>query len=407
MGIADLLDQLDIKEPLPSYSPTLYRITGGKGEAVALAQLIYKCGKGNWGTVRMSSSDWANELGLTRSEFENLNDCINLLELGTAAKCQIGTIKKIAYTLNKQAVLDALKDPHVEYSICRKQRINTLNSTYQHVENNVSTCEKQRINTLETTYIKDIKSNKSNEEIKEPLTETSSVVPQLFKSDTMNQEAAKLTERNKSATTKPKKPKEPTDELTAEIHKYFCQSYDYLKKWYEAKYESPMLTYEKDFKNLKGTFRNLIDGSVNLQEAKRYTSEKCFNVVKYFVDNFDKLDSYHQKKFSLNHIATNWNELKESIQKYQPPVAKPNPNEPVPYVKPPPRQETHNGNWLPLGMTRQQYIDLCIEVGREQILNGNEPEDYNPYEVTHSLHKSIINLTPDQVKTILNRYDVQ
>ena len=35
MGIADMLDELEIKEPLPSYSPTLYRITGGKGEAVA------------------------------------------------------------------------------------------------------------------------------------------------------------------------------------------------------------------------------------------------------------------------------------------------------------------------------------------------------------------------------------
>lgn len=402
-----MLDELDIKEPLPSYSPTLYRITGGKGEAVALAQLIYKCAKSNWGTVRMSSTDWANELGLTRNEFENLNDCINLLELGTAVKCQIGTIKKIAYTLNEQAIKDALKNPYVEYSTCRKQRINTLNSTYQYVENNVSTSTKQRINTPKTTYIKDIKSNKTKEDIKEPLTETSSVVPDgLFKSDKLKELAEQAIGKNEQAKPKSKKPKEPTDPLTAEIHKYVCESYDYLKKWHDDKYESPMLSYDKDFKNLKGTFRKLIEGSSNFAEAKRVTPEKCFNGVKYFVDNFDKLDSFHQRKFNLNYIATNWDELKKSIQSYQAPVAKPNTFDPPPVVsvKLP---SIYNGVPLPIGIEVGQFRELSKDVYREKVMEGIiDDTNTSLTDFMQAYQYELRKLLPEQLKQILNDYGI-
>jgi hypothetical protein len=406
MGIADLLDQLDIKEPLPSYSPTLYRITSGKGEAVALAQLIYKCSKSGWGTVRMSSSDWANELGITRNEFENLNDCINLLELGTAIKCQIGTIKKIAYTLNEEAIKEALKNPHVEYSICRKQRINTLNSTYQHDENNVSTRTEQRINTFETTHIKEIKSNKSNEEIKEPLNEASSFGAFGLKTDFMQKAAEEAIQRGEPAKTKAKKPKEPTDELTSEIHKYTCQAHDYFKQWYEDKYQTSLVTWDKDFVNIKKTFRKLIDGSANLEEKKRLTPERCFLGVKYIIENFDKLHISKQNKLSLNYIATNWNELIPSIKNFQAPVERKNFNEPVKTVhtKLP---AYYNGYALPMGITTMQFEKLGELVYRDKIMDGLIDESFmSVYEFLEKYRGELKKITAEQLNQLMKDYEI-
>jgi hypothetical protein len=407
MGIADLLDQLDIKEPLPSYSPTLYRITGGKGEAVALAQLIYKCANSNWGTVRMSSSDWAAELQLSRREFENLNNCITTLCLGTIEVVYIGYVKKLAYTLYKQAIIEALKDGNVIYDVRNKLRIVTSEVTHSNVTNDVPIRNKLRTYTSEVTHIKEIKSNKSNEEIKEPLTETSSVVPDgLFKFDRLKELAEQAIGKNEQAKPKNKKPKEPTDELTAEIHKYVCEAHDYLKKWHEAKYESPMLTYDKDFKNLKDTFRKLIEGSVNFEEAKRITAQKCFNGVKYFVDNFDKLDSFDQKKFSLNHIATNWKALKESIQKYKAPVAKPNTFDtpPVVSVKLP---SIYNGVPLPIGIEVGQFRELSKEVYRDKVMEGIiDDANTSLIDFMQAYQYELRKLSPEQLKQLLNDYGI-
>jgi hypothetical protein len=228
----------------------------------------------------------------------------------------------------------------------------------------------------------------------------------LFKFDRLKELAEQAIGKNEQAKPKSKKQKEPTDELTAEIHKYVCEAHDYLKKWHDAKYESPMLTYDKDFKNLKGTFRKLIEGSVNFAEAKRVTAEKCFNGVKYFVNNFDKLDSFHQRKFSLNYIATNWDELKKSIQAYQAPVPKQNLNEPIKYVHKR-LPEYYNGYTLPFGITAMQFEKLARFVYREKVIEGEIDENiftvstfYDPFR--NELHK----LTEEQINQLLKDYEL-
>ena len=396
-----MLDELDIKEPLPSYSPTLYRITGGKGEAVALAQLIYKCAKSNWGTVRMSSTDWANELGLTRNEFENLNDCINLLELGTAVKCQIGTIKKIAYTLNEQAIKDALKNPHVEYSICRKQRINTLNSTYQHVENNVSTCTKQRINTPKTTYIKDIKSNKSKEDNKEPLTETSSVVPtDLFKSEKLKELAEQAIGKNEQA--KPKsKPKKELSELDKEIAVKIQEVGKRFIKWYEEYKKIAYVSKRYEFSNLNDLFKQLCNN-------KGYTPDMVVKDIEKIVNGYKKLKEFSQNNFSLNLIATKYNVLLSEIDNYQPPVERKNFNEPVPFV--PTIKEKidyHNTMPLPVGLSDEVFRELGEAVYREKVMDEEvDPKQISGSQFTEMLYKQIRNLPYQEIQKILENYGI-
>jgi hypothetical protein len=238
-------------------------------------------------------------------------------------------------------------------------------------------------------------------------TETSSVVPDgLFKFDFMKQEAEKAISKNEAAKPKSKKPKEPTDELTAEIHKYVCEAHDYLKNWHEAKYESPLVTWDKDFKNLKSTFRKIIDGSVSFEEAKRITAQKCFNGVKYFVDNFDKLDSYHQKKFSLNHIATNWNELKESIQKYKAPIPKSNTFDPPPVVsvKLP---SIYNGVPLPIGIEVGQFREISKQVYRDKVMEGVIDDSTTSLtDFMQAYQYELRKLSHEQLKQLINDYGI-
>jgi hypothetical protein len=381
MGIADLLDQLDIKEPLPSYSPTLHRITGGKGEAVALSQLIYKCGKGNWGTVRMSSTDWANELQLTRREFENLNDCITTLSLGTIEIVNIGYVKKLAYTLNKEAIIEALKDSNVTYSVRNKLRIDTS----------------------EVTHIKDIKSNKTKEDNKEPLTETSSVVSDgLIKSDFLKDEIAERTERNKAAAPKTKKVKEPTDELTAEIHKYVMQSSDFFIDWFKDKYATPPNIQTKDIVNLKKTFRSVMAKDQNL------TPERCFKGVQYFIANFEKFDNYTKKKFSINHIATNWDELVKAVKDYKPPVERKNFNEPVAFVPAVKEKiEYYNTMPLPVGLTDDAFRELGEAIYREKIMDGEvDPKEIGISQFTEIIYKQVRAINQQQLQDLLDTYGI-
>jgi len=368
---------------------------------VALAQLIYKCSKSGWGTVRMSSSDWANELGLTRNEFENLNDCINLLELGTAIKCQIGTIKKIAYTLNEEAIKEALKNPHVEYSICRKQRINTLNSTYQHDENNVSTRTEQRINTFETTHIKEIKSNKSNEEIKEPLTETSSVVPDgLFKSDKLKEIAEQAIGKNEQA--KPKsKPKKELSELDKEIAQKVKEVGDRFIKWYEAHKKIAYIPKRYEFSNLNDLFKQLCNN-------KGYTPDMVVKDIEKIVNGYSKLKEFSQNNFSLNLIATKHNVLLSEIDSYKAPVERKNFNEPVPFV--PAIKEKidyYNTMPLPVGLSDEIFRELGEAIYREKIMDEEvDPKEIGISQFTEIIYKQVRTMNQQQIKDLLDTYGI-
>ena len=400
-----MLDELEIKEPLPSYSPTLYRITGGKGEAVALAQLIYKCSKSNWGTVRMSSTDWENEIQLSRREFDNLNNCIVALELGTIELVNIGPIKKMAYTLSKDAIYNALKDTGVTYGRRKKFDVQVKELSGAGNKSVTWTGNKVRVQVKEDAHIKDIKTIKSKEDNKEPLNETSSFGAFGLKTDFMKQAAEEATEKNSSAPSKPKKQKAETDPLTAEIHKYTLEAHDYFKQWYEDKYQTALITWDKDFVNIKRTFKKLITASANLEESKRLTPERCFLGVKYIVQNFDKLHSSKQNNFSLNYIATNWNALISSIKNYQPPVERKNFNEPVPYVHKR-LPQYYDGYTLPLGITAMQFEKLAELVMRERIMEGLIDENLRLSGFCQMYRIELHKITEEQLTQLMKDYEI-
>lgn len=403
-----MLDELEIKEPLPSYSPTLYRITGGKGEAVALAQLIYKCSKSNWGTVRMSSTDWENEIQLSRREFDNLNNCIVALELGSIELVNIGPIKKMAYTLSKDAIYNALKDTGVTYGRRKKFDVQVKEISGAGNKSVTWTGNKVRVQVKEDAHIKDNKTIKSKEDTKEPLNETSSFGAFGLKTDLLKEVMAENIERGEAAKTKSKKPKEATDELTAEIHKYTLEAHDFFKAWYEDRYQTTYAAWDKDFVNIKRIFRKLISGSASLDETKRLTPERCFKGVQYILENFDKLKEFDQNRISLNHIATNWSSLIARIKDFKPPVAKQNFNEPVPFVPAVKEKiEYFNTMPLPVGLSEDNFRNLGEAIYREKIMDGvvNERE-LSVTQFTEIIYKQIKPMTTDQINNLLTTYGI-
>jgi hypothetical protein len=291
------LNEAQIKEPLPSYSPSLCRITGGKGEAVALAQLIYKCAKSKWGTVRMSSTDWANEVQLTRREFENLNNCIAQLGLGTVEKCAIAMVKKMAYTLDKGAILAALKDTSVIYSTRTKQRIDTSEVTHRHVINNVSIGNKQRIDTSEIAHIKDVIKNKEdiNKEFlfaeKNSAQFTPIETPDLFGAITGKPEQHK--------SPKPKKEKAPP---APPKHPHFTEFRNSYLEWYKGKFGMAHTFGAKE----AGILATLIDRLKQVTEADEQTALVTFQAM---LTNWDNLSKYNREKPQLNLLLSNLNSI--------------------------------------------------------------------------------------------------
>jgi hypothetical protein len=399
MGIADMLDELEIKEPLPSYSPTLYRITGGKGEAVALAQLIYKCSNCNWGTVRMSSTDWANELQLSRREFENLNQCIIQLGLGTAEVCYLGYVKKIAYTLDKKAIINALKDGNVRYDVRNKLRNDTLEVTYSNVTNDVPIRNKLPISTSEVAPIKEYKSNKSKEDIKEAFTETSSVVPKLFKSELMQQALEAGIENNSAAKPKSKKPKAELSEIDKEIRdkvKYIANNF---KLWHDKNKEIVYLHKDSDFVQLTKLFKQLC-------KKEGYTTDQVIADLNLIVSKFDKLPHFYQSNFNLTYIATNYQKLLLEIKNPKPaPVIKPNYNEPVPYVHKR-LPQYYDGYTLPLGITAMQFEQLAELVMREKIMEGLIDENLRLSGFCQMYRIELHKITEEQLTQLMKDYEI-
>jgi hypothetical protein len=228
----------------------------------------------------------------------------------------------------------------------------------------------------------------------------SSVPDSFVKTDFMKKALLEGIEKNKQGKTKLKKPKEPTDELTAEIHIQAQAAHDFLADWYKSKYATPYLTSTKEFVNLKATFKKLIsaDGS--------FTPERCFKGVQYILNNFDKLDDFDRKKISLNYIATNWSALIKNIQDYKAPIPKQNYNEPVApvHTKLP---EFYNGYALPMGISTMQFEKLGELVYRDKIMDGLIDESFmSVYEFLEKYRGELKKITTEQLNQLMKDYEI-
>lgn len=371
------------------YKPYYMGATGSHSSAMLLVRLMFWQDIMKGREFAKKSIELQDELYLSKDVIRR--DLVKLQELGL-----------IKYRVKR---FNGVPTYHIQLDLehCNKQLVKCQNTTFADYNN-------RKLPLLESSILQlSIESSKVPQSLTEEdnkktteenlLTETSSVVPQLFKSDAMNQEAARLTEKNASA--KPKaKPIKELSEQDKEIGAKIKEVAERFKTWYLSRKKIVYPYKRHDFVNLTTMFKDLCNNN-------GYTPEMVVVDITKIVNGYPKLSTFNQNNFSLNLIATKYNVLLSEIDNYKEPVAKTNYNDPPPFVKAPPKPDTHNGNWLPLGISRQQYVDLCIEISKEQIMNGEMHEDTNLMELTHTFYKSIKDCTPEQLRKIMDNYEIE
>jgi hypothetical protein len=387
------------KERVIPFKVDYYDITGNHLSALVLVQLEYWQPKAFNGWISKTEKEWKQELRVTYKMLQRIQD--NLVQLGfidvkqamykdrktTHYRVNTATIKAAIEALNPNSVLT--KGQLDERSTLPKVDI-TKGEPIDLPKVNSSIDERSVLYTESIT--ESITENKE--------TETSSVVPDdLFKSDKLKELAEQAIGKNEQAKPKSKKQKEETDELTAEIHKYVMQSSDYFIDWFKDKYATPPNIQTKDIVNLKKTFRSV------MAKDKTLTPERCFKGVQYFIANFDKFDNYTKKKFSINHIATNWDELVKAVKDYKAPVTKPNSSQPVPSVQ---RRlpQYYDGYTLPLGITAMQFEALAEIVMRESIMEGLIDEQIRLSAFCAKYRIELHKLTEQELTQLLKDYEI-
>jgi hypothetical protein len=130
--------------------------------------------------------------------------------------------------------------------------------------------------------------------------------------------------------------------------------------------------------------------------------------VQYFIANFDKFDNYTKKKFSINHIATNWDELVKAVKDYKPPVERKNFNEPVAFVPAVKEKiEYYNTMPLPVGLTDDAFRELGEAIYREKIMDGEvDPKEIGISQFTEIIYKQVRAINQQQLQNLLDTYGI-
>jgi hypothetical protein len=403
------------KERVIPFKVDYYDITGNHLSALVLVQLEYWQPKAFNGWISKKEEEWKQELRITYKMLQRIQD--NLIELGfiDVKQAMYNGRKTTHYRVNSAAItnaIQALKDKSEltkgkldERSTSPKVNI-TKGELIDLLKVNSSIDQRSVLYTESTT--ESTTENKKDEN----LTETSSVFPRLMNNDFMQQALEASVVKNQSAPSKPKKVKEPTDELTAEIHKYSNLSYEFFKEWYEKNHDTVLLDRDIDFINLKKTFRKLIKNSALKDEGKRFTPEKCYNGVKYIIENFSLLGSYHRNNISLNHIATNWNVIINEIKDKKNKPTNNSQGQPVQAIKTEPvnpdtTRERYMGRLLPYGTTYPSYSDLARAI-------FNHKKETEGYQTNLSisqwkwdvLYPEIKDYSLEQINQLKKKYNV-
>jgi hypothetical protein len=378
-----------------SYYNQLYDLTGSHKCALFVAQLLYWEDRNRkLGATAKTAKDWWKEIRLKPADVANCTKrCVELGILEVRLS-QFNKVPTLYYKIDKELVMSHCQEIGLSRnSIMKKtdnQEIslsNNLVDLYQEIE---ETSTKKLDNPIIETITENI--------YKEPLTETSSVVPKLFNSDVMNQEAAKLTDKNKGAAPKSKPLKELSelDKVIAEKVKEIAERF---KVWYLANKKIVYPYKRHDFVNLTGMFKDLCNNN-------GYTPDKVVGDITKIVTNYKKLSTFNQNNFSLNLIATKYNVLLSEIDTYKEPVERKNFGDPVAYV-PTRLPAYYNGYPLPLGITYIQFIELGKLVYREKVMEGliDEP-NYSVYKFYDHYQIELKKITEPQLTQILKDYEI-
>jgi hypothetical protein len=373
-------------------------ITGDNNSALMLAQLEYWNGVKKGGWVVKSVSDWWNELRITPKQVKRIKAELETLGYIETSLVQWNNSQTTAYLYKKQAVEEAVNNGFDAYTTQPKST-GALGIGAKSTDALGTGAHSQKVLVHTTKRDASITEITTENTTEMNFSEINSLLPQ---SDFLKKEMKERIERNNSAFTKPKKQKEETDELSAEIHKYVQKSCDYFIDWFKCKYATPPNIQTKDIVNLKKTFRSV------MAKDKTLTPERCFKGVQYFIGNFDKFDNYTKKKFSINHIATNWDELVKAVKDYKPPVERKNFNEPVPFVAAIKEKiDYYNTMPLPVGLSDESFRELGEAIYREKIMDGEvDTKEIGISQFTEIIYKQVRTMNQQQIQNLLDTYGI-
>jgi hypothetical protein len=226
-------------------------------------------------------------------------------------------------------------------------------------------------------------------------------VPQLFKSDLMQDALVKAIDKNQEAKPKAKKEKKELSPLDKEIAEKVKSIVDGFTKWHLENKGQPYIPSKIDFINLTKLFKDL---NRNADYSPQQTIEKLRVIFK----NYDKLSVFSKNNFTVNYLATKHNILLSEIESYKAPVERKNFNEPVPFV--PAIKEKidyHNTMPLPVGLSDEVFRELGEAVYREKVMDEEvDPKQISGSQFTEMLYRQIRNLPYQEIQKILENYGI-
>jgi hypothetical protein len=379
------------------YFKDLFYLTGSHKCALFLGQLLYwNEHKGKLGRIAKTSEQWYEEIQIKRHDVTNCHKVCVKLGLISVNSRKFNNTTMSHYTVHKEVIMSRISKIEQQrildaekLSSTKIEQHKNLASTFKEIEHPPAQKLSSLITETITETITDI-----------PSTEINSV-PQLFKSELMQQELIKAIEKGETAKPKSKKPKKELTPLEKEIAQKVKEVGERFIKWYEAHKKTPYLAKRHDFINLTATFNQLCNN-------KGYTPEMVVADITKIVNGYSKLTSFSQNNFSLNLIATKYSVLLSEIDNYKPPVERKNFNEPVPFV--PAIKEKidyYNTMPLPVGLSDEVFRELGEAVYREKVMDEEvDPKQISGSQFTEMLYKQIRNLPYQEIQKILENYGI-
>jgi hypothetical protein len=379
------------------YFKDLFYLTGSHKCALFLGQLLYwNEHKGKLGRIAKTSEQWYEEIQIKRHDVTNCHKVCVRLGLISVNSRKFNNTTMSHYTVHKEVIMSSILKIE-QLSISAAQKLSSLE--IEQLKNSAATFKEieqphsQKVSSLITETITETKTNTSSTEINS--------VPQLFKSDLMQDALVKAIDKNQEAKPKAKKEKKELSPLDKEIAEKVKSIVDGFTKWHLENKGQPYIPSKIDFINLTKLFKDL---NRNADYSPQQTIEKLRVIFK----NYDKLSVFSKNNFTVNYLATKHNILLSEIESYKAPVERKNFNEPVPFV--PAIKEKidyHNTMPLPVGLSDEVFRELGEAVYREKVMDEEvDPKQISGSQFTEMLYKQIRNLPYQEIQKILENYGI-
>lgn len=387
------------KDRVIPFKVEYYDITGNHLSALVLVQLEYWQPKAFNGWISKTEDELKDELRVSYRMLQRVQaDLVNLGFIQVKQMHFKGK-KTTHYRVDTVAVKDAIEALNTDSELTKGQVNQRVNQP------KVKLTKGKDRKLLKVNLGIDERSTLYTESTTESTTDTTSTeinsVPQLFKSDLMQDALVKAIDKNQEAKPKAKKEKKELSPLDKEIAEKVKSIVDGFTKWHLENKGEPYLSTKLDFINLTKLFKKL-------NNTAGYTPEQTIEKLRVIFKNYDKLSVFSKNNFTVNYLATKHNILLSEIESYKAPVQKRNFNEPVPFV--PAIKEKidyYNTMPLPVGLSDEVFRELGEAVYREKVMDEEvDPKQISGSQFTEMLYRQIRNLPYQEIHKILENYGI-